>query len=165
MMRTIAPFWDGNETWLVLGGGGLWVAFPTAYAVIMPAMYLPVIVMLLGLVFRGVAFEFRFVSESKRWWNRRLHCRLDRSPHSRKGVILGGLIQGITVKDGQFAGGHFDWLTPFALLCGVALVFGYALLGATWLIMKTDGEVARARARAGQAAAARVLGLHGGCRL
>jgi cytochrome d ubiquinol oxidase subunit II len=148
MMRTIAPFWDGNETWLVLGGGGLWVAFPTAYAVIMPAMYLPVIVMLLGLIFRGVAFEFRLVSESKRWWNRAFNLGSIVAAFSQ-GVILGGLIQGVTVKDGQFAGGHFDWLTPFALLCGVALVFGYALLGATWLIMKTEGEVSeRARTQA-----------------
>ena len=148
MMRTIAPFWDGNETWLVLGGGGLWVAFPTAYAVIMPAMYLPVIVMLLGLIFRGVAFEFRLVSESKRWWNRAFNIGSIVAAFSQ-GVILGGLIQGITVKDGQFAGGHFDWLTPFALLCGVSLVFGYAFLGATWLIMKADGEVGeRARTQA-----------------
>ena len=148
MMRTIAPFWDGNETWLVLGGGGLWVAFPTAYAVIMPAMYLPVIVMLLGLIFRGVAFEFRLVSESKRWWNRAFNIGSIVAAFSQ-GVILGGLIQGVTVKDGQFAGGHFDWLTPFALLCGVALVFGYAFLGATWLIMKTEGEVSeRARTQA-----------------
>ena len=108
MMRTIAPFWDGNETWLVLGGGGLWVAFPTAYAVIMPAMYLPVIVMLLGLIFRGVAFEFRLVSESKRWWNCAFNIGSIVAAFSQ-GVILGGLIQGITVKDGQFAGGHFDW--------------------------------------------------------
>ncbi|MET0277724.1 MAG: cytochrome d ubiquinol oxidase subunit II [Pseudorhodoplanes sp.] len=148
MMRSIAPFWDGNETWLVLGGGGLWVAFPTAYAVIMPAMYLPVIVMLLGLIFRGVAFEFRLVSESKYWWNKAFNIGSIVAAFCQ-GLILGGLIQGITVKDGQFAGGHFDWATPFALLCGAALVCGYALLGATWLIMKTEGEVAeRARGQA-----------------
>jgi cytochrome d ubiquinol oxidase subunit II len=148
MMRTIAPFWDGNETWLVLGGGGLWVAFPIAYAVIMPAMYLPVIVMLLALVFRGVAFEFRVVSQSKHWWNRAFTIGSVLAAFSQ-GIILGGLIQGIAVKDGQFAGGHFDWVTPFALLCGAALVFGYAFLGATWLIMKADGEVGeRARTQA-----------------
>src|SRR6187401_1417075 len=117
MMNSVAPFWDGNETWLVLGGGGLWVAFPTAYAVIMPAMYLPVIVMLIGLIFRGVAFEFRLVSESKRWWNRAFNIGSIVAAFSQ-GVILGGLIQGIAVKDGQFSGGHFDWLTPFAMLCG-----------------------------------------------
>ena len=148
MMRSIAPFWDGNETWLVLGGGGLWVAFPTAYAVIMPAMYLPVIVMLIGLIFRGVAFEFRLVSESKLWWNRAFNIGSIVAAFSQ-GVILGGLIQGISVKEGQFSGGHLDWLTPFSVVCGLSLVFGYALLGATWLIMKTEGEVAeRARAQA-----------------
>ena len=148
MMRSIAPFWDGNEAWLVLGGGGLWVAFPMAYAVIMPAMYLPVIVMLLALVFRGVAFEFRIVSESKPLWNFAFTFGSLLAAFSQ-GIILGGLIQGITVKDGQFAGGHFDWATPFSILCGLALVCGYALLGATWLIMKTEGEVAdRARHQA-----------------
>jgi cytochrome d ubiquinol oxidase subunit II len=148
MMRSIAPFWDGNETWLVLGGGGLWVAFPVAYAVIMPAMYLPVIVMLLALVFRGVAFEFRIVSESKPLWNFAFTFGSLLAAFSQ-GIILGGLIQGITVENGQFAGGHFDWATPFAILCGLALVCGYALLGATWLIMKTEGEVAdRARRQA-----------------
>ena len=148
MMRSIAPFWDGNETWLVLGGGGLWVAFPTAYAVIMPAFYLPVIVMLLALVFRGVAFEFRLVSQSKVWWNFAFVVGSTLAAFSQ-GVILGALIQGVTVKDGAFAGGHFDWATPFALTCGLALIAGYALLGATWLIMKTEGPVAeRARGQA-----------------
>jgi cytochrome d ubiquinol oxidase subunit II len=148
MMRSIAPFWDGNETWLVLGGGGLWVAFPMAYAIIMPAMYLPVIVMLLALVFRGVAFEFRIVSDSKPLWNFAFTFGSLLAAFSQ-GIILGGLIQGITVVNGEFAGGHFDWATPFAILCGLALVCGYALLGATWLIMKTEGEVAdRARRQA-----------------
>jgi cytochrome d ubiquinol oxidase subunit II len=148
MMRSVAPFWDGNETWLVLGGGGLWVAFPGAYAVIMPAMYLPVIVMLLALVFRGVAFEFRVVSRSKTWWNFAFTTGSILAAFSQ-GVILGGLIQGVRVENGQFAGGTFDWLTPFALLSGAALVAGYGLLGATWLIMKTEGEVAeRARGQA-----------------
>jgi cytochrome d ubiquinol oxidase subunit II len=148
MMRSVGPFWDGNETWLVLGGAGLLVAFPLAYAVIMPAMYLPVIVMLLALVFRGVAFEFRLVSRSKTWWNYAFTIGSTLAAFSQ-GVILGGLIQGITVKDGAFAGGHFDWLTPFTVLCGVALIAGYALLGATWLIMKTEGDVTeRARGQA-----------------
>jgi cytochrome d ubiquinol oxidase subunit II len=148
MMRSVAPFWDGNETWLVLGGGGLWVAFPMAYAVIMPALYLPVIVMLLALVFRGVAFEFRLVSRSKTWWNYAFTIGSTLAAFSQ-GVILGGLIQGIRVRNGEFAGGPLDWLTPFPILCGVALIAGYALLGATWLIMKTEGEVAeRARDQA-----------------
>ncbi len=148
MMRSIAPFWDGNETWLVLGGAGLWVAFPTAYAVIMPAMYLPVIIMLLALVFRGVAFEFRIVSHRKIWWNAAFTFGSIIAAFTQ-GIILGGLIQGIEVQDRQFAGGHFDWATPFSILCGAAMVCGYALLGATWLIMKTEGEVAdRARIQA-----------------
>jgi cytochrome d ubiquinol oxidase subunit II len=150
MMNTVAPFWDGNETWLVLGGGGLLVAFPRAYAVIMPAFYLPVIVMLLALILRGVSFEFRWVaSESHRWvWNLAFSAGSAVAAFSQ-GLILGGLIQGVTVEGGQFAGGTFDWLTPFSLVCGVSVVVGYALLGATWLIMKTDGHVqAQARRQA-----------------
>ncbi len=146
MMNSVAPFWDGNETWLVLGGGGLWVAFPKAYAVIMPALYLPVIVMLLALIFRGVSFEFRFVAKPRqRWWDFAFFAGSTVAAFAQ-GVMLGGLIQGITVADSKFAGGPFDWATPFALLCGVGLVVGYALLGATWLVAKTDGVIA-ARSR------------------
>jgi cytochrome bd ubiquinol oxidase subunit II len=142
MVSTVAPFWDGNETWLVLGGGGLWVAFPRAYAVLMPAMYLPVILMLLALVLRGVAFEFRTVARtSKEWWNRAFWLGSTVAGFFQ-GVILGGLIQGIKVVNGEFAGGPFDWATPFAAICGVGVVVGYALLGSTWLVMKTEGEVA-----------------------
>lgn len=142
MINTIAPFWDGNETWLILGGGGLWVAFPAAYAVIMPANYLPVIVMLLALIFRGVSFEFRAVAKpSHRAWDFAFAGGSTVAAFAQ-GVILGNLIQGITVADGEFAGTHLDWLTPFALMCGVGLIFGYALLGATWLIARTDGELA-----------------------
>src|SRR5262249_139465 len=148
MMRTVAPFWDGNETWPVLGGGGLWVAFPKAYAVIMPAFYLPVIVMLLALVFRGVAFEFRTVSRSKTWLNVAFTVGSTLAAFAQ-GVILGALIQGVSVRDGAYSGGSFDWATPFAFLCGVSLVAGYALLGATWLTMKTEGPVSeRARGQA-----------------
>jgi cytochrome d ubiquinol oxidase subunit II len=148
MIGSIAPFWDGNETWLVLGGGGLWVAVPRAYAVVMPAFYLPVIVMLLALVFRGIAFEFRTISRSKIWWNRAFNIGSTLAAFSQ-GVILGGLIEGIPVRDGAFSGGAMHWATPFALLCGLALVAGYALLGATFLNMKTEGPVAiRARAQA-----------------
>src|SRR5664279_3221635 len=111
MMRTIAPFWDGNETWLVLGGGGLWVAFPQAYAVIMPALYLPVIVMLLALVFRGVAFEFRTVSRSKTSWNLAFTAGSTIAGFCQ-GIILAGLIQGIHVENGAYSGGSFDWATP-----------------------------------------------------
>jgi cytochrome bd ubiquinol oxidase subunit II len=149
MIASIAPFWDGNETWLVLGGGGLWVAFPRAYAAIMSALYLPVIVMLLALVFRGVAFEFRTVAmTSKRYWNFAFAAGSSLAAMAQ-GVILGGLIQGIKVENGMFAGGVFDWATPFAFMCGLGVLSGYALLGATWLVMKTDGEAAtRARSHA-----------------
>jgi cytochrome d ubiquinol oxidase subunit II len=148
MMRSIAPFWDGNETWLVLGGAGLFVAFPRAYAVVMPAFYLPVIVMLLALVFRGIAFEFRTVSRSKSGWNVAFTGGSTLAAFAQ-GVILGGLVEGIPVRDGGYAGGSFDWATPFGLVCGLALIAGYALLGATWLVMKTEGPVAeRARGHA-----------------
>ncbi len=148
MMRSIAPFWDGNETWLVLGGAGLFVAFPRAYAVVMPAFYLPVIVMLLALVFRGIAFEFRTVSHSKTWWSV-VFAVASTLAGFTQGVILGGLIEGVPVRDGGYAGGPFHWATPFAFLCGLALIAGYGLLGATWLVMKTEGPVAdRARAHA-----------------
>ena len=146
MMRSIGPFWDGNETWLVLGGGGLLAAFPQAYAVIMPAFYLPVIVMLLALVFRGIAFESRTVSRSKTWLNVAFATGSTLAAFSQ-GVILGGLIQGVAVKDGAYAGGALDWATPFALLCGLAIIAGYGLLGATWLVMKTEGPVAESARR------------------
>ena len=141
MMNSIAPFWDGNETWLVLGGNGLLVAFPLAYAVIMPAMYLPVIVMLLALIFRGVAFEFRGVAKPHhRKWDVSFAAGSTVAAFSQ-GLILGGLLQEIRVENGQFAGGVFDWLTPFSVMCGLGLVVAYALLGAGWLMMKTEGPV------------------------
>src|SRR5262249_24800271 len=137
------------ETWLVLGGGGLLVAFPRAYAVIMSALYVPVIVMLLALVFRGVAFEFRALARtSKPYWN---FAFMGGSALAAlcQGAILAGLIQGIKVENGAYAGGAFDWATPFALLCALGVLTGYALLGATWLVLKTEGAVAeRARAHA-----------------
>ena len=140
-INTVAPFWDGNETWLILGGRGLWVAFPKAYAVIMPAHYLPIIVMLLALIFRGVSFEFRVVAKPHhRRWDFAFAAGSIIAAFAQ-GVVLGGLIQGLTVADEKFAGGTFDWATPFALMCGVGLVAGYALLGATWLIARTEGEL------------------------
>jgi cytochrome d ubiquinol oxidase subunit II len=149
MMQSIAPFWDGNETWLVLGGVGLFVAFPPAYAIIMSAFYMPVIVMLLALVFRGVAFEFRHATEASRpYWNAAFIGGSTLAGFSQ-GVILAGLIQGIEVENNAYAGGAFAWATPFAFVCGLGLVTGYALLGATWLVMKTEGAVAqRARGHA-----------------
>jgi cytochrome d ubiquinol oxidase subunit II len=137
-MNAIAPVWDGNETWLVLGGGGLLAAFPLAYAIVLPALYAPLIAMLLGLIFRGVAFEFRWRDpEHRRWWDAgffggSLVATL------AQGVTLGALVQGIAVEGRAYAGGWWDWLTPFSLLVGAGLVVGYALLGACWLIWKTE---------------------------
>ncbi|WP_334145564.1 cytochrome d ubiquinol oxidase subunit II [Hyphomicrobium sp.] len=149
MMNSVAPFWDGNETWLVLGGGGLFVAFPLAYSILMPAAYLPVIIMLLALVFRGVAFEFRWVAKPRHQLWDLAFAGGSLVAAFMQGVILGTLLSGIEVSNNAYAGGTFDWLTPFSLLTGVAVVAGYALLGATWLVMKTDGAVqARARQQA-----------------
>ena len=143
MVNSVAPVWDGNETWLVLGGGGLFAVFPLAYATILPALYPSMIGMLLALVFRGVAFEFRFRAETR--WGRRL-WDLSFALGSTlaafcQGLSLGGLLQGIHVVDRAYAGGWWDWLTSFTVLCGVALVIGYALLGAAWLIWRTEGEL------------------------
>ena len=149
MMNSVAPFWDGNETWLILGGGGLFVAFPLAYGIIMPALYLPIIVMLLALIFRGVAFEFRWVAKPDHHFWDFAFAGGSTAAAFAQGVVLGGLLEGITVKNNAFAGGSFDWFSPFTLFCGVAVVAGYALLGATWLILRTEGPVAiRAREHA-----------------
>ena len=146
MMNSVAPFWDGNGTWLVLGGGGLWVAFPRAYAIIMPALYLPIIVMLLALILRGVSFEFRWIAKpNHRIWDFAFSFGSTLAAFCQ-GVVLGGLLQGIHVANGAFAGGSFDWATPFALFCGLCVVVGYALLGACWLVMKTEHDL-QARAR------------------
>lgn len=141
MMNSIAPFWDGNETWLVLGGGGIFAAFPLAYSILMPALYVPIMIMLFGLIFRGVAFEFRFKAseKSKYLWNIAFHGG-SLVATFMQGMILGGFVQGIAVTGRAFSGGPFDWLTAFSVMTGVALVFGYALLGSTWLIMKTEGQ-------------------------
>jgi len=139
MMNSIAPFWDGNETWLVLGGGGLFAAFPLAYAILMPALYIPVTLMLLGLIFRGVAFEFRFKAQtSRRIWDYSFHVG-SLLATIMQGMILGALVQGVSVSGRSFAGGTFDWINAYSVMTGVALPFGYALLGSTWLVMKTDG--------------------------
>ena len=140
MMNSVAPVWDGNETWLVLGGGGLMAAFPLAYAVVMPALYAPLIAMLLGLVFRGVAFEFRWRSARKRLWDWAFAGGSTAAAFAQ-GVVLGAFVQGIAVEGRAYAGGWFDWLSPFSVLTGVALVVGYGLLGATWLVMKTEGDL------------------------
>ncbi|RYE94450.1 MAG: cytochrome d ubiquinol oxidase subunit II, partial [Oxalobacteraceae bacterium] len=133
--------WDGNETWLVLGGGGLMAAFPLAYAIILPALYPPLIAMLLGLVFRGVAFEFRWRHLGhRRLWDAGF-CFGSLAATFAQGVTLGALLQGIEVQGRAYAGGWWDWLTPFSLLCGASLIVGYALLGAAWLIWKSEGAL------------------------
>jgi cytochrome d ubiquinol oxidase subunit II len=142
IMSSVAPVWDGNETWLVLGGGGLMAAFPLAYSVLIPALYTPIIAMLIGLVFRGVAFEFRWRTtqiERNRWdvafAGGSLLAAL------AQGIALGAILQGVHVEGRHYAGGWWDWLTPFSILTGLALVVGYALLGATWLVLKTEGSL------------------------
>jgi cytochrome d ubiquinol oxidase subunit II len=147
MVASIAPVWDGNETWLVLGGGGLFAAFPLAYATLMPAMYLPIGFMLTALIFRGVAFEFRGKAgkRGKPFWTAAFTGGSLVAALSQ-GLVLGGFLQGIKVEGRSFAGGHWDWLTPFSLLVAVSLAVGYALLGAGWLILKTEGEL-NAKAR------------------
>jgi cytochrome d ubiquinol oxidase subunit II len=141
VMNSIAPIWDGNETWLVFGGIGLMAAFPLAFAIIIPAVYFPILIMLLALVFRGVAFEFRFKHPRlKRFWDRAFHGGSLVATFAQ-GVVLGTFIQGFKIDGRHFAGTSFDWLTPFALLTGLALIFGYSLLGAAWLVLKTEGEL------------------------
>lgn len=141
MTNSIAPVWDGNETWLVLGGGGLMAVFPVAYATVLPALYMPIILMLLGLVFRGVAFEFRWRTspESKFWdhsfWIGSTVAAL------MQGISLGALVQGIEIEGRSYAGGWWDWLSPFSVATGFAVVVGYAALGSTWLNMKTTGHL------------------------
>ena len=150
MMISVAPVWDGNETWLVLGGIGIFAAFPTAFAIIFPALYFPILAMLLGLVFRGVAFEFRPTAmSSRRHWDRSFFWGSLIATYAQ-GCVLGKFVLGFAVEGRQFAGTTLDWVHPFVLFVGVGLVFGYVMLGATWLVMKTEGELrewARQRAR------------------
>ena len=142
-MNSIAPVWDGNETWLVLGGGGLLAAFPLAYGVILSALYAPIVAMLLALIFRGVAFEFRWRDPShRRFWDLAFTGG-SLVAAMAQGIVLGAVLQGIEVDGRAYAGGWWDWLTPFSLLTGAGLVAGYALLGSTWLILKTEGSLQR----------------------
>src|SRR5262245_29470500 len=150
IMNTIAPIWDGNETWLVFGGLGLLAAFPLAFDIIIPAVYFPILVMLLALILRGVAFEFRLrETETKSFWDRAF-CYGSAIATFAQGVVLGAFIQGFQVSGRQFTGTSFDFLSPFALMTGVALLFGYGLLGAGWLILKTEGEIQAAARRQGR---------------
>lgn len=137
-MNTVAPVWDGNETWLILGGGGLFAAFPLAYAIVMPALYAPFIVMILALVFRGVAFEYRWRDKAHEpIWDMSFQLGSLTATFCQ-GIVLGAFIQGIEVDGRAYGGGWWDWLTPFSLLCGLALTAGYSLLGSGWLILKTE---------------------------
>lgn len=142
MVNTVAPVWDGNETWLVFGGAAMLAVFPLAYAVILSALYLPLMLMLAGLIWRGVAFEFRFKADEghKPFWDKAFMWGSYIATFSQ-GVALGAFIKGFEVKDGAYAGGLFDWLTPFSLFTGAGLLVGYALLGVTWLVMKTEGTL------------------------
>ena len=141
MMNTAAPIWDGNETWLVLGGTALFAAFPKAYAILLSALYLPVLLMLIALIFRGVAFEFRFKARrGKPFWGGAFALGSMVAAFAQ-GLILGALVEGMPLEEGKYLGGAFDWFSPFSMLTGVAVVFGYALLGAGWLILKTEGPL------------------------
>jgi cytochrome d ubiquinol oxidase subunit II len=159
-VNSIAPVWDGNETWLVLGGGGLLAVFPLAYAIILPALYMPLIIMLLSLIFRGVAFEMRFRQETdrgKRDWDNGFWLGSTVAAFTQ-GIALGAFVQGIEIEGRAYAGGWWDWLTPFSLLTGVALVVGYGLLGATWLVWKTEGDLHELARRLARGLAVATLG-------
>jgi len=160
IMNSVAPVWDGNETWLVLGGGGLFAAFPLAYALILPALYAPIMAMLLALIFRGVAFEFRWRTERGRWAWDAAFIGGSAVASLSQGIALGALLQGIQIDEAAraYSGGWWDWATPFSLTVGLAVMVGYTLLGATWLVAKTSGDLQeRMRKRAWPLGAATVL--------
>ncbi|WP_022701142.1 cytochrome d ubiquinol oxidase subunit II [Oceanicaulis alexandrii] len=160
-MNSVAPVWDGNETWLVLGGGGLFAAFPLAYSIVMPALYAPFIAMILALVFRGVAFEYRWRDVAhQKIWDRAFFFGSLLATFSQ-GVVLGAFVQGIEVEGRAYAGGWFDWFTPFSVACGIALTAGYGLLGSTWLVMKTEGGLRDQAYRLARIAALATLGFIG----
>ncbi|BDR15859.1 cytochrome d ubiquinol oxidase subunit II [Vibrio sp. STUT-A11] len=142
MVNTVAPVWDGNETWIVLGGAALYGAFPLAYAVIIEALTIPLTLMLVALIFRGVAFEFRFkaLQNHQQFWDRSFMVGSIFTTFFQ-GVVVGSVIQGFEVENRLFVGGQLDWVAPFPIFCGFALIATYALLGSTWLIMKTEGEL------------------------
>ncbi len=162
MVNTVAPVWDGNETWLVLGGAGLLAAFPLAYAVILSALYIPLILMLAGLIWRGVAFEFRFKADEshKPFWDKAFVWGSYTATFSQ-GLALGGFMNGFRMENGSYAGGLLDWLTPFSLFTGFGLLIAYALLGATWLVMKTEGALEERMRALGRPIALVLLGTIG----
>jgi cytochrome bd ubiquinol oxidase subunit II len=140
MLSAVAPIWDGNETWLVVTGVILWGAFPVVYATLFSAFYLPLLVMLAGLILRGVAFEFRYKAERLRWiWDAGF-AGGSLAAAFIQGLTVGALVEGLPIADGRYTGGDFGWLSPFALLCGVGLCLGYTLLGACWLVKKCEAE-------------------------
>jgi cytochrome d ubiquinol oxidase subunit II len=151
MVNSVAPVWDGNETWLVLGGASMLAAFPVAYSIILSALYLPLILMLVGLIWRGVAFEFRFKADDghKAFWDKAFAWGSFTATFCQ-GMALGAFIDGFRTHDGIYAGGLFDWLTPFSVFTGVGLLVAYALLGATWLVMKTEGKLQSDMRRVGK---------------
>lgn len=141
MMNTVAPVWDGNETWLVLGGAGLLGAFPLVYSIVLPALYLPILIMLAGLIFRGVAFEFRFKAKgSKFLWDLSFTAGSMIATFAQ-GIVLGNFVLGFEVEGTRYVGGNFDWINPFSIMTGFGLMAGYALIGCCWIIMKTTDEV------------------------
>ncbi len=140
MMNSVAPIWDGNETWLILAGAGLLAAFPLIYSVFLPALYIGVFLLLAGLIFRGVAFEFRFKAGARRFWWDRAFFGGSTVASFAQGAVVGTYIQGFRVEEFQYVGGAFDWLTPFTVMTGLGVVAGYALLGVTWTILKTEGR-------------------------
>jgi cytochrome d ubiquinol oxidase subunit II len=147
MLSVVSPIWDGNETWLVVTGVILWGAFPVVYATLFSAFYLPLLVMLAGLILRGVAFEFRNKTERARWiwdWS---FAGGSFAATFIQGMTVGALVEGLPIKNGQYAGGDFGWFTPFAALCGIGLCLGYTLLGACWLVKKSEGEIREAAYR------------------
>jgi cytochrome bd ubiquinol oxidase subunit II len=141
MMSAVAPVWDGNETWLVVSGVILWGAFPVVYSILMSAFYLPVLLMLAGLILRGVAFEFRYRAERLRWIWSASFAGGSLVAAFTQGLMVGALVQGLPISDGRYVGGEFGWFSPFAVLCGIGLCVGYALLGNCWLVRKCEDEV------------------------
>lgn len=140
LIESIAPVWDANQTWLVFGGGGLFVAFPLLYGVLSSALYIPLFTLLYGLIFRGVSFEFRANSVRKKFWELSFFWG-SLVAVVAQGLTLGGVLTGARVSAGNFAGNPFDWLTPFSLAAALGLIAGYLLLGSTYLIIKTDREI------------------------
>ncbi len=164
-MNSVAPVWDGNETWLVMGGGGLFAVFPLVYATVLPALYVPITAMLLALVFRGVAFEYRWRTERWKWvWNLAFFGG-SLIAALMQGIALGALVQGIEIENRAYAGGWWDWLTPFSVLTGVSVAVGYTLLGATWLNLKIEGEFQERMRKASFGLAIGTLALIGGVSL